>query len=240
MRTSTLLFVGTWLGCLACGCSKGASAPGPATANSDQFVAANADAEMSGCNHDATSRAIIKHAWPYPADARNIEWMGQPYERIKLKLSPNPGTFYTATVSWRKGELVEVLDSWVYIKKPRRVIANEEIWVTRKVWDQGLKVDKQLKVASKGDEVDFLFYNSKRACMIETAEGPAWTHCTLGTTFEDVTVDAPFACEQVWWMEVEKSRPDKGWMPFEESLMRRVGPPGDEAKQTSPDSLSAP
>lgn len=230
MRTLLVFIVASWLGCLACGCSKGGNAPGPATAENFPFVPAYAEAGLSGCDHDAESGAIVKHAWPYPAESRNIEWTAKAYERTRLKLTPNPATFYTATVSWKTGTPIEVLDSWVYVTKPRRVITNEDVWVTGKVWEQGLKVDKQFKVASTGETVDFLFYNSRDVCMIETPEGPAWTRCTLGETFEGVTADEPFACEQVWWVEVKKNKVDKGWMPFQDELMRRLPPPAAEAK----------
>ncbi|MEM8610123.1 MAG: hypothetical protein AAGF92_23745 [Myxococcota bacterium] len=218
------------LGFLATSCSKGGSAPASATALDGSSIPAGAEDSMTGCDHDTDSAAIVKHAWPYPSDARNIQWTGKPYDRVRLKLTPNPATFYTATVSWKNGQPIEVLDSWVYLEKPRNVVANEDIWVTRKVWDQGLKVDKQFKVASRGEQVGFLFYNSNDVCMVETEEGPAWTRCTLGQTFEGVTADDPFACEQVWWVKVKKSKTDQGWMPFDDALMVRLPAPDDATK----------
>ncbi|MEM7139011.1 MAG: hypothetical protein AAF500_20730 [Myxococcota bacterium] len=179
---------------------------------------------MGGCDHDLETNSTAKRAWPYPPEARDIRW-GQKYRKNKLKLSPNPATFYTATVTWKKGELVPVLGSEVLIKKPRRVVAKNDVYVTRKVIDQGLEVKRREKVASAGEEVDFMFYNSRGFCMVHTKAGAAWTPCELDETFVGVTAEEPFACEQVWWVKVSKGKVDTGWMPFDSEFMSREPPP---------------
>jgi len=210
------------IGVLA-GCSKAGTSGSTSGAAAGVEIPAYAEPGMSGCDHGAESTAIAKHAWPYPAEARNVRW-GQKYQKMKLKLSPNPATFYTATVTWKKGELIEVLDSEVLIRKPRKVVAKHDMYVTMKVWDQGREVEKTIKGVEAGQIADYLFYNSRGFCLILVGDKAAWTKCDLGGSFEGVSAEQPFACDQVWWMKVRKSRVDQGWLPFEPDFMERVPP----------------
>ncbi|MDH3201632.1 MAG: hypothetical protein OEM15_12135 [Myxococcales bacterium] len=211
------------------GCTKNASAPTAENPAKVEEILAYAEEGMSGCDHDIESNATAKHAWPFPAEARNVRW-GNQYEKMKLKLKPRPAAFITATVTWKKGELIDVEDSEIVVQKPRRVLAKHDLFVTRKVWDQGVQIERTTKAVSAGDVTSFLFYNSRGYCMILTDDGPAWTKCTLDGSFEGVTAEQPFACEQTWWIKVRKSKVDKGWMPFEDAFMMRVPPQDDAAK----------
>ena len=218
---------------LLVGCSRGTSVPGPKDASVDRNkvgkILAYAKEGMSGCDHDVRSAAVARHAWPYPAEAKNILW-GTRYKKMELKLKPVEAAFVTATLTWKEGELIEVQDSDVVVHKPRRVVAKHDLHVTRKVWDQGTRVSRTTKAVSEGEDAYFLFYNSRGFCLIETEDGAAWTRCSLDGSFEGVSSEEPFACEQTWWVKVGKNRIDRGWMPFDEGLMMRVPPPGDAAK----------
>lgn len=207
----------------ASGCTKAGSAPPAESVTEIDTIPAYAGEDMSGCDHDIESNAIAKHAWPFPAESRNVRW-GNTYKKMKLKLKPRSAAFVTATVTWKKGELIEVEDSEIVVRKPRRVTAKHDMFVTRKVWDQGVQFERTVKAASAGDVTSFLFYNSRGYCMILTDEGPAWTKCTLDGSFEGVTAEQPFACQQTWWIKVRKRKVDKGWMPFDDVLMVRVSP----------------
>jgi len=201
---------------LATGCKKGGSSP----------AASNAEptAEMTGCDHDAKSSAIAKHSWPYPADYRNLQW-GSHYKQMKLKLKPTHAAFVTATVTWKQGETILVEDSEVLITKPRRLVAKRDLYVKRKVWDQGIEVERTYPAAKEGEVGSFLFYNSRGMCMVGTEQGPGWTPCTLDDAFEGLSAELPFACEQVWWVKVRKSKVHQGWMPVMLELMNRLAPP---------------
>ncbi|MBW1907801.1 MAG: hypothetical protein JRJ24_21455 [Deltaproteobacteria bacterium] len=124
---------------------------------------------------------------------------------MKLKLKPTHAAFITATVTWKKGELIGVEDSEVFVKKPRRLVA-------------------------QGAVGSFLFYNSRGMCMVGTEHGPGWTPCTLDDAFEGLSEERSAACEQVWWVKVRKSKVAQGWMPVDPGLMERVAPPTDVAK----------
>ncbi len=203
------------------GCTKAASSPPVENPSNVGKILANAEGDMDGCDHDIDSSAVAKHAWPFPAEARNVRW-GNEYQKMKLKLNPRHAAFFTATVTWKKGELIEVEDSEIVFQKPRQVVARHDMFVTRKVWDQGVQVERTTKAVSAGDVANFLFYNSRGYCMIQTDDGAAWTKCTLDGSFEGVSAEQPFACQQTWWIKVRKSKVDKGWMPFEDTLMVRV------------------
>lgn len=203
---------------LAMSCKKDGNSQGTATVPSLDL----------GCDHDVEIRAVAKHSWPFPAEYRNLRW-GKQYEKVRLKLKPNRAAFITATVAWKEGELIEVEDSDVVIVKPRRLVAKRDLFVTRKVWEQGIQVERRYLAAAQGEVGSFLFYNSRGMCMVGTNDGPAWTPCTLDDAFEGLSETHPDACEQAWWVKVRKSKVDQGWMPVDLSLMDRV-PPSDVAR----------
>jgi len=190
---------------------------------------ARSAAEMTGCDHDLRSDVVVKHSWPYPAESRNLRWLGK-YKQMKLKLKPTPAAFFTATVTYEPGELIEVQDGEVLIEKPRRLVAKRDLFVKHKVWDQGIEVERTTKAVAQGEVGSFLFYNSRGQCMVDTEHGPGWTPCTLDDAFEGLSAEHPSACGQVWWVKVQKSRVDRGWMPFEPEFMERVPPEIDSAK----------
>ena len=181
------------------------------------------------CNHDLASSGLAKHSWPYPIDHRDLRWTGK-YEKVKLKLKPTHAAFVTATLSFRAGDLIEVLDSEVMITKPRRLLAKRDLSVKRKVMSQGIEVEREFFIAKAGEPVSFLFYNSRGHCMVDTDDGPAWIPCTLDDTFEGLSAERPFACEQQWWIQTQRSRADKGWMVVRPDRVERVGPPLDATK----------
>ncbi|MDH3726270.1 MAG: hypothetical protein OER77_01965 [Myxococcales bacterium] len=228
MRTRSIVTVAL-LFSFSGGCTKAANTPTTENPGNVDKILAYAQEGMSGCDHDVGSSAVVKHAWPFPAEARNVGW-GNHYKKMTLKLKPRPAAFVTATVTWKKGELIEVEDSEIVVRKPRRVLAKHDMFVTREVWDQGVQVERTTKAASAGDVTSFLFYNSRGYCMIQTDDGPAWTKCSLDGSFEGVSADQPFACDQTWWIKVRKSKVDKGWMPFEDAFMARVPPQVGAAK----------
>jgi hypothetical protein len=182
-----------------------------------------------GCDHTVEANALAKHSWPHPADVRDLRWVGG-YHKMRLKLKPAHAAFVTATVTWKKGDLIEVQDSQIRITKPRRLVAKRDLFVKRKVWDQGIRVERDYLAAARGEVASFFFYNSRGMCMVGTEEGPGWTPCTLDDAFEGLSADDPHPCEQEWWVKVEKSRIDKGWMIVDLSLMERVPPPDDAAR----------
>jgi hypothetical protein len=195
------------------GCNKGDSSPG--TSNAQAAVG------LRGCDHDDKVNAVAKHSWPYPADLRNLQW-GDKYRKMQLKLKPTHASFITATVTWKKGALIGVQDSEVVIKKPRRLVAKRDLYVKRKVWDQGIEVERTYLAVAQGEVGSFLFYNSRGMCMVGTREGPGWTPCTLDDAFEGLSEEDPAACEQLWWVKVGKSKVHQGWMVVEPGLMERV------------------
>jgi hypothetical protein len=203
------------------GCKKGETSP----STSD----AQAAAQAIGCDHDVKSKSVVKHSWPYPADFRDLRW-GNTYRQMKLKLKPTHAAFVTATVTWKKGELIGVEDSEVFVEKPRRLVAKRDLYVKSKVWDQGIEVERTFLAVAQGQVGSFLFYNSRGMCMVGTEQGPGWTPCTLDDAFEGLSEEHAAACKQVWWVKVRKSRVDQGWMPVMPGLMERVAPPTDAAK----------
>lgn len=222
MTRITTLFAAVAVFVLATSCKKGVEAPGVATAN-------DAGEEQLDCDHDLTSDALAKHAWPYPADYRDLRKTDR-YKKFKLKLKPTHAAFVTATVTWKEGDLVQVLDSEVRITKPRRLVAKRDLFVKRKVWDQGIEVERTYLAAAKGEVGSFLFYNSRGACMVGTGDGPGWTPCTLDDAFEGLSAESPHACKQTWWVQVQKRKVDKGWMVVDPAFMARVPPRNDAAK----------
>jgi len=222
MRTTSILSIILLVGlATSSGCKKGDSSPATATAESA--------GAMTGCDHDVKSGAVAKHSWPYPADHRNLRW-GDHYKKMQLKLKPTHAAFVTATLTWKKGELIEVKDSDVLIIKPRRLVAKRDLYVKRKVWDQGIEVERTYRAAAQGEVGSFLFYNSRGLCMVGTEQGPGWTPCTLDDAFEGLSEEHPFACEQVWWVKVRKSKVNQGWMPVDLAFMERVPPPTDATR----------
>ena len=202
---------------LAASCKKGEET---ASSTPDKALAQ----ERLGCDHDLTASAVARHTWPYPAELRDLRWSGG-YGKVALKLKPTRASFVTATVSWREGDLIEVHDSEVRITKPRRLVAKRDILVRRKVWDQGIEVERSFLAAKQGELGSFLFYNSRGLCMVGTEDGPGWTPCSLEDTFEGLSTEDPHPCAQQWWVKVQKSRVDKGWMVVDESVMERVPSP---------------
>jgi hypothetical protein len=222
MRASSILTAILIVGLAAStGCTKGESSPAASSAQSA--------VDNTGCDHDVKSNAVAKHSWPYPADARNLRW-GDTYKKMQLKLKPTHAAFITATVTWKKGELISVEDSEVFIKKPRRLVAKRDLYVKRKVWDQGIEVERTYLAVAQGEVGSFLFYNSRGMCMVGTKERPGWTPCTLDDAFEGVSEEEPAACEQFWWVKVRKSKVDQGWMVVAPGLMERVPPSTDAAR----------
>jgi len=182
-----------------------------------------------GCGQNVEASAVAEHSWPYPADAKDLRW-GSTYRKMKLKLKPTHAAFVTATVTWKEGELIRVEDSKVVIRKPRRLVAKRDLFVKRKVWDQGIEVERTFLAAAKGEVGSFLFYNSRGMCMVGTEGGPGWTPCSLDDAFEGLSEEDPFACEQYWWVKVRKSKVNQGWMLVEPGLMERVPASTDAAK----------
>jgi len=220
MRFSFLLVALLLIG-PSSGCSKGEEVRGAASANDTASVGLE-------CDHDLKVRAIAKHSWPYPADRTNLRWSAN-YQKVHLKLKPNHASFVTATIGFRKGDLVEVLDSEVHVMKPRRLVAKRDIVVKRKVISQGIEVERDIIVAKAGDPASFLFYNSQGYCMVDTDAGPAWTPCTFDDTFDGLSAETPNACEQRWWIQMARSKADKGWMIVNPDMVERVVP-ADEAR----------
>ena len=203
------------------GCHKGNSSPAASTAESTSSI--------GGCDHDVGVNGVAQHSWPYPAEFRDLRW-GTTYKKRHLKLKPTQAAFITATVTWKEGDLITVEDSAVVIRKPRRLVAKRDLYVTRKVWDQGIEVERSILAVAEGEVGSFLFYNSRGMCMVGTEQGPSWTPCTLDDAFEGLSEENPTACEQFWWVKVAKSKVDRGWMVVEPGLMERVPPPIDAAK----------
>jgi hypothetical protein len=203
---------------LTVGCNKGG-------ADSDS---ANTVYSGLGCDHDVELRAEVEHAWPYPADSRDLRWRAG-YETRQLRLKPTPAAFVTATISFRDGDLIRVLDSQVRIEKPRRLIAKRDLFITRRVWSQGVEVERTELAVAKGEVGNFLFYNSEGLCVIGTSEGPGWTPCTLDDAFEGLSAENPDPCEQEWWVQLQRSRADKGWMVVDLAMVERLPPATDHA-----------
>jgi hypothetical protein len=82
-------------------------------------------------------------------------------------------------------------------------------------------------VARAGDAASFLFYNSQGYCLVDSDVGPIWTPCTFDDTFEGLSAETPNACEQHWWIQMARSKVDKGWMIVNPDLVERVVPSGE-------------
>lgn len=210
---------------LAGGCKKGEGASSTTTASRPE---ADTSAGL-GCEHDLQSRVVLKHTWPYPADLKDLRWVAR-YTKVKLRLKPVDAAFFTSTQIYKSGDSIHVEDSEVHVLKPRRLVAKRDLYVQRQVWDQGIQVQRPVLAAAKGELGSFLFYNSRGMCMLDTEQGPGWTPCTLDDAFEGLSADDPFACEQVWWVKIVRSKADQGWMPFDSALMERAASANDEAK----------
>ena len=177
------------------------------------------------CDHDIRIGAVARHSWPYPAEYRNLRWSGD-YEMYELRVKPTSAAFITATVGFRAGDVIEVLDSQVKIFKPRRLVAKRDIYVTRSVWNQGVQVEQSELAVAKGEVGSFLFYNSQGLCIIGVDGEPAWAPCTLDDAFEGLSADKPFSCEEEWWVQLQKRRKiDKGWMVIDPTQVERLAPP---------------
>ncbi len=213
----TLLLVTTSLACSKDGEGKGAS------------NASEAAARGLECEHDLKANTIVRKSWPYPAGVRNLVWTGR-YNKTELKLKPTQIAFVSATLTFREGDYLEVLDSEVHVVKPRRLIAKRDIYVTREVTRQGIERNERYLVAKAGEPASFLFYNSEGFCMVNTDDGPGWTKCTLDDTFEGLSAEKSDACQQNWWVQVQRSKVDKGWMIVNPTLTRRVTGPPDATK----------
>jgi hypothetical protein len=206
------------------GCKKADDSPSTTAARAEGRASAG-----PGCQHDFETHVVVKHTWPYPADVKDLRWVDR-YTKVKLRLKPVHAAFFTATHTYKKGDYIHVEDSQVHILKPRRLVAKRDLYVQRKVWDQGTQVQQRALAVAKGEVGSFLFYNSRGMCMLDTDQGPGWTPCTLDDAFEGLSAESPFACEEVWWVKVVRSKVEQGWMPFDPALMERVSSMNDGAK----------
>jgi len=221
MRKTFLILAISLLG-FSLGCQKGDASE--ATASANDMASAALD-----CDHDLASNALAKHSWPYPVDHKDLRWTGG-YAKEKLKLKPTHAAFVTATLSFREGDFIEVLDSEIRITKPRRLIAKRDLIMKRKVTRQGIEVTRELLVAKAGEPASFLFYNSRGHCMVDSEDGPGWIPCSLEDTFEGLSAERPHACQQQWWIQMERSKVARGWMKVSPDRVERVGPPLDATK----------
>lgn len=221
MRTNTI-FALTTFAVLSSGCTKGSEA-------SDANTAVEAQSLGLECDHDIRANSVLKHTWPYPAEYRDLQWTGG-YQKMVLKLKPNHAAFVTAKVSWKQGDLLRVHDSQVRVLKPRRLVAKRDLYVKRKEWSQGVEIEKTYLAARQGEVGSFLLYNSYGLCLIGTGDGAGWTPCTLDDAFEGLSAENPHACEQEWWVEVQRRKVDKGWMIVDPALMERLPPDPSEAR----------
>ena len=174
-----------------------------------------------GCDHEQRTNVVLPHTWPYPADARKIRW-ADGREKTGLKIKPRGVAFRTATVTWDKGQDMGASDSQVVVTKPRRLVAKRDMQVRREVWDQGRRIEATASQINKGDVVSFLFFDSRGSCLVLVGGDTGSVSCTLDDSFEGLSAEHPFACEQVWWVKVRKAKRSKGWLVFDEKLMKRV------------------
>jgi hypothetical protein len=200
------------------GCSK---SDGP-TAES----AADAATRGLECDHDFEANAVLKNTWPYPAEYRDLRWIGGS-QRIKLKLKPVHAAFSTATVSWPANSFLEVENSQVRILRPRRLVAKRDLFIKRKEMEQGVEVERTYQALKKGEVGSFLFYNSRGMCLVGYEKGAGWTPCTLDDAFEGLSPDNPHPCAQEWWVQLERRKVDRGWTLVYPDLMERVPPPSE-------------
>lgn len=200
----------------------GCSTPDGPSANS----AADAATRRLECDHDVETNAVLKNTWPYPAESRNLRWVGGS-QRIKLKLKPLNAAFSTATVSWPADSLLEVENSQVRILRPRRLVAKRDLFIKRKEMEQGVEVERTHLAVKKGEVGSFLFYNSRGMCLIGYEKGFGWTPCTLDDAFEGLSPDSPHPCAQEWWVELARRKVDRGWARVQPDLMERVPPPSE-------------
>jgi len=133
-------------------------------------------------------------------------------------------------VSWPPDSLLQVKNSQVRILKPRRLIAKRDLFITKKVVEQGIEVQKTYPAVMQGEVGSFLFYNSRGMCLVGFEKGSGWTPCTLDDAFEGLSPDDPHPCAQEWWVELERRRADKGWTLVYPDLMERVPPTASEAR----------
>ena len=117
---------------------------------------------------------------------------------------------------------MQIVDSEVVVHKARRVVAKRDLAVRREVWDQGRKVVRTELAVKAGTTVDFLLYDSRGSCLIAMPEGLASVACDLQDTFDTVTPDHPYACEETWWLKVDRAKTTRGWFPFDPERMERV------------------
>lgn len=181
------------------------------------------------CDHDVRMSAVAKQSWPYPAEYRDLRWTGG-YARLELRLKPTSAAFLTATIGVREGEILRVLNSEIQIAKPRRLVAKRDLFITRTEVSQGVQVERNELAVAKGEVGNFLFYNSEGRCIIGTEKGPGWTECTLDDAFEGLSAANPFACEQAWWVQLQRRKIDKGWMIVEPAFIERILPEGFPAE----------
>jgi hypothetical protein len=215
------LFVGS-LSLSTCGCKTGADTPATDTAS-------EANTRGLGCDHEVAANSTVKHTWPYPAEYRDLRWIGG-YRKMALKLRPTHAAFVTATVTWSDGDVLKVQDSQIRVLKPRRLIAKRDLFVRRREWSQGIEVEKTYLAVRKGEVGSFLLYNSRGLCLVGFDEGAGWTPCTLDDAFEGLSADDPHPCEQEWWVLVQRRKLDKGWMIVDPALMERVAAEPVEAR----------
>lgn len=181
------------------------------------------------CNHDVFMSAVAEHSWPYPAEYRDLRWAGD-YARLELRLKPTRAAFLTATIGVKDGDILRVIDSQIQVAKPRRLVAKRDLFVTRTEVSQGVQVERTELAVAKGEVGNFLFYNSEGRCIIGTDKGPGWTECTLDDAFEGLSKTNPFACEQAWWVQLQRRKIDKGWLIVEPSFIERILPEGFPAE----------
>ncbi len=180
-----------------------------------------ATARSTGCEHDAAVNLVFSKTWPYPADDRQILWRG-PSLRVRLRMKPRSSSPVTGSTRWKDGEDMQILDSQVVVRKARRVVAKRELALSREIWDQGRKIVASTLAVEAGATVDFLLFDSRGACLIMTPEGLASVACDLHDTFENVTPENPYACEEIWWFKVDQGKTTRGWFTFDPERMERV------------------
>ena len=206
---------------LLSGCKKADRTSGTTAASTPEASAPGLPDATSGCDHDQRTNVTLPHTWPYPADAREIRWTDG-REKTGLKIKPRGVAFRTATVTWKKGQDMGASDSQVVVTKPRRLVAKRDMQVRREIWDQGRRVEATAGEIKKGDVVSFLFFDSRGSCLVRFGGGTGSVPCTLEDSFEGLSAEHPFACEQVWWVKVRRAKRSKGWLVFDEELMERV------------------
>jgi hypothetical protein len=174
-----------------------------------------------GCEHDTELNLAFPKTWPYPADDRQLRWRG-PSMRVELQVKPRNSAPVTGSSRWKDGEGMEIVDSQIVVHKARRVVAKRDLTVSREVWDQGRKIVQSMLAVEAGATVEFLLYDSRGTCLIMTPQGLASVSCNLQDTFDTVTPDNPYACEETWWLKVDQGKMTRGWFKFDPKRMERV------------------